>query len=72
MVLLPFFVTSLTWSFQDRVQFVYGVIGDNFRFLSVGDSDDFAFGGIKFHQPVRFPCLLPVCRLAMCLRHVLC
>ena len=35
-------------------------------FLSVGDSDDFAFGGIKFHQPVRFPCLLPVCLFLQC------
>ena len=39
------------------LMFMYGVIGDNFLFLSVSDSDEFAFVWIKLHQPVSFPCL---------------
>ena len=49
--------------------FVDGIIGDNFLFPSIGDSDDFAFVWIKLHHlPICAACL---CLLAICLSHVL-
>ena len=51
--------------------FVYGVIGDNFLFPSVGDSNDFAFVWIipsARPLPMFVACR---CRLAVCLRQVL-
>ena len=47
--------------------FMCGVIGDNFLFPSISDSDDFAFIRIKIHQPVRFPCLQFVYVFLQCL-----